>query len=65
MRFISMVLGLAILLWVIYTYLGSNTVLKSDGDKTAKQQIDKAKEAANALQKSVHEQAELIQKAKE
>ena len=59
MRFMSLVLGLAILLWVIYTYLGSNAVLKTDGDKTVKQQIDKAKDAANALQKSVNEQAEL------
>lgn len=66
MRLISLVLGLAVLLWIIYTYQQSST-LKPEGDKTVKQQavedIDKAKTAASQLQQSVQDQAKLIQKA--
>lgn len=67
MRLISLVLGLAILLWVIYTYQDSNTVIKTDGDKTVKQQaieqMEEAKQAASALQKSIDDQAKRLQQS--
>ncbi len=69
MRLLYLVVGLAIILWLAYTYNASNTVIKMDGDKTVKQQavehVDKAKQAANALQESIDEQAKLLQKSTE
>ena len=66
MRLIYLLVGLAIILWLAYTYNGTNTVIKTEGDKTVKQQavehIDEAKQAASALQKSIAEQTRLMQK---
>lgn len=69
MRLIYLVVGLGILLWVIYTYQGSNSALKTDGDTTVKQQaaeqLRQAQEAADALQKSINEQAKRLQQPSE
>ena len=69
MRLITLILGLAVLLWVIYTYQGSNAVIKTDGDTTVKQQAEEqlrqAQEAADALQKSINEQAKRLQQSGE
>ena len=69
MRLITLILGLAVLLWVIYSYQGSNAVINTDGDTTVKQQaaeqLEEAKEAANALQKSINEQAKRLQQSSE
>lgn len=67
MRLLSLVFSLAIISWLVYTYMGSNTVIKTDSTKTVKQQtierMDEAKEAAKALQKSMDEQAKKMEKS--
>lgn len=69
MRLLYLVIGLAILLWVIYTYQSSNTANNADSDKTVKQQLieqkNEAKSAASALQKSLDEQAKRLQQSTE
>lgn len=69
MRLISLILGLAVLLWVIYTYQGSGTAMQPDSDQTIKQQtaeqLRQAQEAADALQKSLDEQARRLQAPQE
>ena len=69
MRLISLILGLAVLLWIIYTYQGSNTALKPDADKTVKQQVveqmDEAKATASTLQQSLDAQAKQLQQSAE
>lgn len=69
MRLISLVFALAIIAWLVYTYMGSNTVIKTDSDKTVKEQVvetmDEARESANKLQKSLHEQAKQIQNSEQ
>lgn len=66
MRLLSLVFTLAIISWLVYTYMGSNTVIKANGDKTVKEQvietIDEAKEATKAMQKSLDEQTKRMQK---
>lgn len=69
MRLISLVFALAIIAWLVYTYMGSNTVIKTDSDKTVKEQVvetmDEARESANKLQKSLQEQAKQIQNSEQ
>ena len=69
MRLITLVLGLAVLLWIIYTYQGSDTALKPETDKTVKQQAaeqrDEAKAAASTLQQSLDAQAKQLQQSSE
>lgn len=69
MRLIYLILGLAVLAWVIYTYQGSTNGTMTEGDKTVKQQavesIDEAKQAASALQKSIDDQAKRLQQSTE
>jgi len=64
MRLLSLVFALAIISWLVYTYMGSNTVIKTDGTRTVKEQtierLDEAREATKALQKSLDEQAQRI-----
>lgn len=69
MRLITLLLGLAALAWVIYTYQGSGSSLNATGDKTVKQQavesIEEAKQASSALQQSINEQTQRLQQANE
>ncbi|MFO7602569.1 MAG: hypothetical protein R6X06_02010 [Gammaproteobacteria bacterium] len=69
MRLIYLLFGLAAILWLTYTYTGSDTAHKQDADNTVKQQaaerLDEARAAADALQKSLDEQAKRLPQANE
>jgi hypothetical protein len=54
MRFLSLILSLAIVAWLIYTYLDSGRTINADGDKTMEQQtIQRAQDTADELQRSL------------
>ena len=69
MRLLYLILGLAVLAWVIYTYQGSSPEIKVEENKTVQQQyqesIDEAKEAAAGLQKMLDEQEKRLQQTTE
>ena len=65
MRLLSLVFALGIISWLVYTYMGSNTVINADSDKTVKEQtietLDEARDAASKMQKSLEEQTKQMQ----
>jgi len=67
MRLLSLVFALAIVAWLVYTYLNSGQTIKMDPDKTVKQQsqetIQHAKDAASDLQKTLDEKTKQIEKS--
>ena len=69
MRLLYLVIALALILWLAYTYQGSNNDIKTESDTTVKQQameqLEEAQDAADALQKSLDEQAKRLQQSNE
>lgn len=65
MRLLSLVFALAIVAWLLHTYLNSGQTIKVDGDKTVKQQsqetIQRAKDAAGDLQKAMEEKSKQLE----
>jgi len=67
MRLLSLIFALAIVAWLVYTYLNSGQTIKMDGDKTVKQQtqetIQHAQDAASDLQKTLDEKTKQLEKS--
>jgi hypothetical protein len=63
MRFLSLLFGLAIVAWLVYTYLDSGRTINADGDKTMKQQsIQRAQDTADELQRSLEKNQQQMDK---
>ncbi len=63
MRFLSLIFGLAIVAWLVYTYLDSGRTINADGDKTMEQQsIQRAQDTADELQRSLEKNQQQMDK---
>ena len=66
MRLLSLVFGLAIVAWLVYSYLDSGKTIDMNGDKTIKQQsqqtLQQAQDAANDLQRSLQQSQQNLEK---
>ena len=67
MRLLSLIFALAIVAWLVYTYLNSGQTINMDGDKTVKQQtqetIQQARDAAGDLQNTLNEKTKQLEKS--
>jgi uncharacterized ion transporter superfamily protein YfcC len=66
MRFLSLIFALAIVAWLLYTYLDSGQTIKMDSDKSVQQQtqetMQRAQDSAEELQRSLDKNQQQLDK---